>query len=591
MLLPTFALAGSLLFLPAPTQTTQTSGGGSAGGQGSLPLLETIAENAGSFVFSSPRFVTWRSPESASTGDLNGDGDTDDSVLRAYDLEERETIELPFAGDAGHWSEVPAGRPLPFLVQESEQGAVDLNGDGDVGDAILALYDRVNETVVVGSVAGQVPAYFGPLLLLQATESEDGRDWNGDGVVFGGVVLIVDPVDASVVGVVPGATRMIRDEDTFLFLVEEDAVFGAPIDLTGDGDTADTVGLVVDARTGQMDIVPVPLDPTNSIVIGPAALYAAVKEGAWSRDLDGDGSQSSTVLVRVDRTTGAIVNTGAQVATFFASMQLTSFGVNFIWLEAGKIDLNGDGDTSDFVHAVYDEGSGQTRSLGLATDSGFFPVHTVEVADGLLAVDVCEDAQAGADLNGDGDATDRLWMLWDVATGSQLLVPYAADLAHPPTLFDDLFLFALSEQDEDSPVGGDLNGDGLLTAGVLHSYRLGDGQLTSADLRVDTAFTYAQPLVFDGQLLAQVSEAFDGVDRTGDGVADDQALVLVSPSALSVRSFGVAVSLFRGPLTRAGRPVMGSGPVVVGQSEALSGQDLNGDGDLEDDFLSVLAVH
>src|SRR5438874_12739824 len=69
--------------------------------------------------------------------DLNGDGDTKDSVLHVVDVRTLQVINLGLAGDpllAAQNAGPPvaiAGNTLAVLVSEQYQGNKDLNGDGD----------------------------------------------------------------------------------------------------------------------------------------------------------------------------------------------------------------------------------------------------------------------------------------------------------------------------------------------------------------------------------------------------------------------------------------------------------------------------
>jgi cysteine-rich repeat protein len=89
--------------------------------------------------------VAFRTPESAQGGtDLNGDGDTADSVLQVRDLASGQTLSSGLAAVRCELEacdpRVPyrvAGSTVTFLVLEAQQGGQDLDGDGDGGDLIL----------------------------------------------------------------------------------------------------------------------------------------------------------------------------------------------------------------------------------------------------------------------------------------------------------------------------------------------------------------------------------------------------------------------------------------------------------------------
>ena len=84
--------------------------------------------------------------------DLNGDGDTSDGVLHVHDAATSTTVNVGLAvsDDLAFLD----GERMAFLVREARQGNTDLNGDGDTGDAVLHLHDAATSaTVNVGLAA------------------------------------------------------------------------------------------------------------------------------------------------------------------------------------------------------------------------------------------------------------------------------------------------------------------------------------------------------------------------------------------------------------------------------------------------------
>jgi hypothetical protein len=75
-----------------------------------------------------------------------------------------------------------------------------------------------------------------------------------------------------------------------------------------------------------------------------------------------------------------------------------AFGVNE-FEETPPVDLNGDGDTSDMVMHIYDTSTGILTNLGLGTSRGI-------VFSGDLLSFLVAEPRHGADVNGDGDASD-----------------------------------------------------------------------------------------------------------------------------------------------------------------------------------------
>jgi len=106
-------------------------------------------------------------------GDLNGDGDTFDSVWHVYDAQEGTTTNLAMAaGSACSDSFLPPPLLLcdpstvpvvekkisAVLVGEKEQGATDLNGDTDAADQVLHLFEiETGHPLNIGLADATVP--------------------------------------------------------------------------------------------------------------------------------------------------------------------------------------------------------------------------------------------------------------------------------------------------------------------------------------------------------------------------------------------------------------------------------------------------
>jgi hypothetical protein len=89
-------------------------------------------------------YAAFITPESSQGADLNGDGDRDDRVIQAYDIAKGELV--PIGWPAEDFVLNAAGL-LAFRVSEAAQ-AEDLNGDGDLKDAVLFVYDLATRRVL-----------------------------------------------------------------------------------------------------------------------------------------------------------------------------------------------------------------------------------------------------------------------------------------------------------------------------------------------------------------------------------------------------------------------------------------------------------
>jgi hypothetical protein len=143
-------------------------------------------------------FGAWEPGQGA--GDLNGDGDISDYVLHVYDIVSGVVINLEVDPSGGFQSFQVDGKTLTFGVQEQAQGATDLNLDGDTADIVLHYYQAGAGSIVnVGfdvSAGHQVNA---DRIAFAVTESRQGlTDLNGDGDTGDIVLHVADvgPVDA-----------------------------------------------------------------------------------------------------------------------------------------------------------------------------------------------------------------------------------------------------------------------------------------------------------------------------------------------------------------------------------------------------------
>ncbi len=244
--------------------------------------------------------------------DLNGDGDGEDGVLHLIDLR-RDRIEN--LGLAGYTTFLSSGF-LGIEVNELEQGGHDLNGDGDALDwGVLHLYDPASGAltnlgvtdVYYGGVFGSSIAS-GSRLVVQVIETFQGADLNDDRDEFDLVPRIVDLATGTVIeprlaqphslNNFSGPQHLVGDR---LLLVVSETAQGFT-DLDGNGETNDDLVYLIDASSGAARWIGLTVD-----TLGKNSLYAMPRAGSWvacaaveDTDLNGDGDTGDWVVQLID---------------------------------------------------------------------------------------------------------------------------------------------------------------------------------------------------------------------------------------------------------------------------------------------------
>ncbi len=97
--------------------------------------------------------IVFSTKESELGVDFSNDGDLDDDVVRQYDIDKNETINLKAIGDFPVLNQ----RSLIFLTEEG-QVDTDLNADGDKSDVVLRVFDRDKRQVANTKIVGDALA-------------------------------------------------------------------------------------------------------------------------------------------------------------------------------------------------------------------------------------------------------------------------------------------------------------------------------------------------------------------------------------------------------------------------------------------------
>lgn len=321
---------------------------------------------------------------------LVDDMDLDDQVLHALrfaDWDMDPVVNAPFnSGLAGGQRVLIVGDAVGTICLESDEGPCIFNGDGDSDDSILR-WIRIDGAAPLGSNNGPVRTVAqlvaldtnlaGPAMavgeldgafVVQVDEVEDGRNWDANAAVDRNLIGWLDPQDASPVwrfnhasfgssyttatwmGELPGRTR--------LGIAFAESSNGS--DLNNDNDEDDSVPTFADLINGSPRRLGFPgfataLEPNNAgISLSNGWGFFRVSEVEESRDINNNGQGDDILLVRLNLTTGAIVNMGALNTLSRSSIATEPDGISpggaFLFDETIiGLNISGDNDAGDLV--------------------------------------------------------------------------------------------------------------------------------------------------------------------------------------------------------------------------------------------------
>ena len=291
-------------------------------------------------------------PDPAS-GDLNGDGDVDDTVLRVLDTrqadDEGSTQQLSPADAV----EVAAGRAIYLVHEASLPAGSDRNDDGDSLDHVAHLFSRQHGEQNLQLAVTHAVLSATTIAMLVSEHDQGDRDRNGDGDTNDAVLCVAAldaPKDCQNVGAAADDVRVAGD--IVAFLTPESA---EGVDLNQDGDRDDRVLQLYD-RSGSRPINTG--KAVEDIVLGVSLLAFRTSELAQgATDLNGDGDHQDAVLQVIDLNSLKLFDSG-QAATPCRleacdprqPYRVLSSTVRFLTLESEQgADLNEDGDRSDLL--------------------------------------------------------------------------------------------------------------------------------------------------------------------------------------------------------------------------------------------------
>lgn len=519
----------------------------------------SLIESEGLVAFDVPEF-------SQDETDLNGDGDVLDRVLHVYDFVDGSLTSLGLASELG--TVVVGGVLVAFAVPEDDQGDTDLNGDGDTEDLVLHIYSaETGVTTNTGLAFLGAPSLGIASVAFQVFEAgQDAADLNGDADTDDLVLHVYDARTGLTTNTQRASTSLVAFHDhAFAFTTDEPS---SAADLNGDGDATDPhVFELYDLLLGGVEQTPFALRPTSFLGVNVDDWLVLVDEEAQELDLNADGDELDGVWHQVDP------HGAGTIPLPYSSLDSRSSRDNGTALalaaeEIDGLDANGDGDQLDVQAVLHDPLHDQTFASGLAVE----PAFPFALTSGHMAFGVSEAAQ-DQDRNGDGDLADVVLHTMDASSGA--LTNHGQAIANLAQVGEVLVLWLDESED-----GLDRNDDGDALDLVLTKFD------PDTLLQENLGLASSSPLlaIAGTRALAAVSEAEQGRDLNGDGDTLDrvayrfEAVFRIDPPSADFTQLPLAIQVTSAVLLADGR-----GLVLVG--EADQDLDLNGDGDRLDAVL------
>jgi hypothetical protein len=524
-------------------------------------------------------FRTMESHQAAA--DLNGDLDAGDAVLRVLDLGLGTTTTVPI--DAS--GELACGGDLfAFGVGEANQAVTDLNGDLDMDDTVLHVYDAATTTLTPIGLAVSTIAASSSLVAFavpEASQGAGGTDLNLDGDKTDQVLHVYDPVGGTTTNVGIDASGDVAVVGTTVAFHVSEAAQGNSI-LNGDGDAIDMVLHIYEAGTATLTNTGRQAQPGIQFEGDVVAFLVNEKEQNLGLNADTDKSDLVLTLYCLNSppcVSSGLINVGLAAPRAVGADRGFTLSGDLVAIATpernqNNLDLNSDGNLSDRVVQVYQV------STGTVTNTAFAIRRTPRISGNYVAFGVEEKQQGRTDLNGDGDARDTVVHVYDALTSTTTNTGRAIGIAckntEIPTVGDcfgmggDVLVLQTDERKQGRTV---LNGDGDASDMVVEIWRLSTSTLTNTGLASDK---------FSGIAVGSSIAAFRAAERpqqtdfNGDFDRRDPVMAVFDSTLMTTTVFPTqADSLFL---------VEGS-TVVYRTIEGAQGADLNLDGDLDDGVI------
>jgi hypothetical protein len=364
------------------------------------PLAQLAASQGAVEAGRAAFLVPERSEGGTNLNPAGGDGDAADEVAHVYDAPGDSLTNLGVAGSKIAISD----STVCLTVPEASENALDRNGDADAQDEAAAAWTLGGALPPenLGVAASSIAAVGSRCVLLASEAGQAAGSLNpaADGDALDDVLQIVEPAGPG--GGAPTVTNLGRAAAEFLargdlvaFRTCEAAQGGQ--DLNRDGDTADCAMEIYDVETQTL-----------------------TQTGYAARTCDVAGCDPFFEPYRIrGKTVSFLVDEAEQGGP--ATIVGHSAGCLASSPPAG-CDLTGDGDDLDTVIVIFnvEAQKAQLYEISTGTQRQLSPFPETVVGSTALRIEVSEQ-QVGRDLNGDGDSSDFVRMLVGDADGDGIL--------------------------------------------------------------------------------------------------------------------------------------------------------------------------
>ena len=536
---------------------------------------------------------------------------------------------------------------LAYLASESASGNTDMNGDGDMSDAIAVRINTGSQGRTMLGVATRSMVYLNATLFLVVSEADDKKIWNGDGDMNDLVLLYVESAATTptfFATLDPAAATVVAVDDRLVYVDPAAPVAEFATNLMST--TVSTPGAIPDMPVPVTSTIDDAADDGVSLSIwrvDDGMLFLTMDETV-DGDLNGDGNPNdTTVLALYDGgdVAAQVTSVGKAVDPLSNVTVLrdgTDWTVAFLVNEQGEeANLNdpllfdptwqpfncafaADADMDDDVlhwllYSDFLATPANVRNTGLVgralqSDKLYLMESAGRVFAGVVSLESDEGSGAGCDLNGDSTWNDLIFRWVEASDPLATPLPEAGEdkmLALATTIpgfygpssggvipMDAVWVVLVDEAADGHNHDGDAGTDNLLLAAIVPSNPVGNWNFnhgTSNPGPVSVTWM-ADNLTESNSFVAALDEDVLGSDLNFDGDEIDSVPTfpeLSSANILKFPGYGVAVKEDDAGVTTA----RGLGFFRVSEKHNNLGGgvgiDLNGDGDDNDYVLYRIA--